>query len=120
MKKITEIIKKLPKPYSVTTLHRYSREKTTIAWYYHAFFYILYVAGINVIISKHRFFTAFTIKLTWLCVILMQLHSAPISFVEGFIAYVIMLCYLFHFFDIFMLFTCAMFIPNGHILIEDK
>jgi hypothetical protein len=121
MKRITDIVKHMPKPYdNPFRRHNVTGNKKPLPWYIMAIFYLFYLIGINIIISKNKFFLALTIKLSWVCLLIMQLAVEQISFATGFIAYVIIFSYILHFFDIFLLFACALFLPEGHRLIEDQ
>lgn len=123
MKKITDVIKKIPKPYNKDAFGRridtYNQKKH-INWYFYLLFYIFYVFGMNVFFTKNTFFVSLVVKLCWIIVLISNLHATTFTFAEGFIFYAIMMTYIFHFFDIFLLLFFAIFIPNGHKLLEEK
>ena len=122
MKQITNFIKKIPKPYSNSTIglqHMVHREHRKIAWQYYVVFSIFYVFGFNVFFTKNLFVISLLIKFFWIGVLLVNLHQTVFSFAEGFIFYAICFTYVFHFFDIFLLFFFAIFIPNGQKLLEE-
>lgn len=96
-----------------------NKPEVKIKWYYYMFFWILYVVGINVMFTRKMFFSSFCIKAFWLYYVISMLIQTSFTFAEGFIFGVICFGYLLHFFDIFCLFFCSIFIPNGHTLLKD-
>lgn len=127
MKRITDFVKKVPTPYYhkrvyYTDPHQQfgARKKKSIAWYFYILFMTFYCAGINVFFTKNLFFLSLLIKLFWVNILIIQLYTTTFSFAEGFIFFTICGMYFLHFFDIFLLFFFAIFIPNGHKLFNEN
>lgn len=129
MRRITDFIKKVPVPYhhkrsgfvySTDPYHFENRKKKSIAWYFYILFMGFYCAGINVFFTKNLFFLSLLIKLFWINILIINLYTTTFSFAEGFIFFTICGMYLLHFFDIFLLFFFAIFIPNGHKLFNEN
>lgn len=119
MKQITNFIRKIPKPYqhNIHQPHRIVRKN--VSWQYYIIFCIFYLFGMNVFFTKNLFVMSLLIKLAWIIFLIVTLNQTIFTFAEGFIFYTICMTYVFHFFDIFLLFFFVIFIPNGQRLLEE-
>lgn len=116
---MNKIIKnKLPKKSNNITAPNFRRTEK-FEWYYNFLFIMFLFFGINVYMNPKIFRIGLMIKIVWLMIIAKFFYNQPHSFTETFLIYAFAFTYLFHFYDIFMIFFFALFVPKGNRLLEE-
>lgn len=117
MNKIIRHINKLPKPESPINFRPIRTKK--FEWYYNFLFVLFLLFGVNVFMNPKIFRIGLMIKLVWIMVLGNVFYTQQLNLAESFILYGFLFTYLFHFYDIFMIFFFAIFVPNGNRLLEE-
>ena len=117
MRKIIRHINKLPSPQSPINFRPVTVKK--FEWYYNCLFVVFLIFGINVFMNPKIFRIGLMIKLIWIMILGHIFYTHQLNLAESFILYGFLFTYLFHFYDIFMIFFFAIFVPNGNRLLEE-